>query len=299
MPDEKGKDWLNLQSFIILCIAMAVVVAGAAIGYSFLASSHEENADQVYEVKNGDQVEVDYIGMFEDGTVFDTSIEEVADNNALYPKSLSFAPQGDFTPLGFTVGAGEMIPGFDSGVVGMVRNETRILTIQPEDGYGFPSEDMVQTKSLRISIPVYEWTVNTTSFAERYFVDAELGTTIKHDEYGWNATVSHIDPVSGLVMMKNEPNPHEIIKLYNEWDSMVVSIDTSANGGMGEIVVKHLLTSADAGKIISADKYGQFIVRAVNADAGTYTVDYNREVVGKTLIFKVTMVFINPVSQNP
>jgi FKBP-type peptidyl-prolyl cis-trans isomerase/Bacterial Ig-like domain (group 3) len=39
-------------------------------------------------------------------------------------------------PLSFTVGAGQVIPGFDEGAVGMQVGETRIILIPPAEGYG-------------------------------------------------------------------------------------------------------------------------------------------------------------------
>ena len=74
--------------------------------------------------------------------------------------------------------------------------------------------------------------------------------------------------------------------------SKVISIDTNANGGDGEIVIRHLLYPDDAGEVSGENEGGQFIVSDVDLDSGTFTLDYNREVVGKTLIFKVTVVSI-------
>jgi peptidylprolyl isomerase len=39
-------------------------------------------------------------------------------------------------PLEFTVGAGQMIAGFDAGVLGMVVGEKKTLQIDPDHGYG-------------------------------------------------------------------------------------------------------------------------------------------------------------------
>ena len=68
-------------------------------------------------VKQGDYVSVDYIGELEDGTVFDTSLEDVAVEAGIYN------PNREYKPLEFTVGAGQMIAGFDSGVIGMAVGE--------------------------------------------------------------------------------------------------------------------------------------------------------------------------------
>jgi FKBP-type peptidyl-prolyl cis-trans isomerase SlyD len=93
-------------------------------------------------VKNGDYVRVDYVGKLEDGTVFDTSVKDVAIEAGTYNQ------RGDYQPLGFTVGAGEMIPGFDKGGVGMAVGENKTLTIPPEDAYGAYREDLVITRPI-------------------------------------------------------------------------------------------------------------------------------------------------------
>jgi FKBP-type peptidyl-prolyl cis-trans isomerase 2 len=69
-------------------------------------------------VEKGDSVEVHYVGKEEDtGKLFDSSRE-----------------RGQTLP--FTVGAQQMIAGFDAGVVGMKVGETKTLIIAPKDGYG-------------------------------------------------------------------------------------------------------------------------------------------------------------------
>ncbi len=66
--------------------------------------------------KKGDKVQVDYTGWLTDGQQFDSS-----------------QGRGPFT---FTLGAGEVIPGWDQGVVGMKVGGTRKLTIPSSLGYG-------------------------------------------------------------------------------------------------------------------------------------------------------------------
>jgi|SRR5579872_1036191 len=67
--------------------------------------------------ETGDTVTVNYVGMFTNGQVFDSSI---ARNQ----------------PFTFTLGAGQVIPGWDQGLVGMKVGGKRILTVPPELGYG-------------------------------------------------------------------------------------------------------------------------------------------------------------------
>ena len=76
-------------------------------------------------VKNGDTVKVHYTGKFDTGEVFDSS--EGAE------------------PLAFTVGAGEVIPGFDQALLGMRIGETKDVVIEPEQAYGNRVEELAQT----------------------------------------------------------------------------------------------------------------------------------------------------------
>mgnify|MGYP000041019707 CR=1 FL=1 len=101
-----------------------------------------DTGENMEKVKEGDYVKVDYIGELEDGTIFDTSIKDAAIEGEVYN------PNRAYEPLGFTVGAGQMIAGFDSGVVGMAVGEEKTLTLSPEEAYGAHREELVQTISL-------------------------------------------------------------------------------------------------------------------------------------------------------
>jgi FKBP-type peptidyl-prolyl cis-trans isomerase len=69
------------------------------------------------EVKNGDTVSVHYIGTLQDGTEFDNSKK-----------------RGQ--PFEFKVGGGQVIKGWEEGLVGMKVGGQRILVIPPDKGYG-------------------------------------------------------------------------------------------------------------------------------------------------------------------
>lgn len=71
--------------------------------------------------KTGDTVAMNYTGMLLDGTVFDSNIN---------PKF------NHVEPFTFTIGAGQVIKGWDVGVAGMKVGEKRTLEIQPDFAYG-------------------------------------------------------------------------------------------------------------------------------------------------------------------
>lgn len=71
--------------------------------------------------KNGDTLVMNYTGKLTDGTVFDSNVD---------PKF------HHVQPFEFTLGAGQVIKGWDEGLVGMKIGEKKTLTIPPEKGYG-------------------------------------------------------------------------------------------------------------------------------------------------------------------
>lgn len=282
---------LNKRTILTIILSVIVVVSGF-LGYTYLFGTQDPFPVSGQVVYIGDNISVDYTGMFEDGTVFDTSITDIAYNDILYPKSSSFTRKGSYEPLSFAVGTGAMIEGFDVGVIGMVINETKTVTVPPDKGYGEPDENLYVTIDLVETLPIFVGGMNKTDFSSKYYTDAVIGKTIKDTEWGWNATVYFIDPETDEVILKWEPYIGEIIDYNGVWTSEVISIDNSANSGTGEITISHMLLPEDAGVLYGNFEDSMFFVKDVDLDAATATLDYNREVVGKTLIFKITIVSI-------
>ncbi len=89
-------------------------------------------------VKKGDIVKVDYIGKHDDGGVFDTSIEDKAKEYGIHH------PERDYNPLEVEIGKGQLIKGFEDGLVGMGSGEEKEVKISPADGYGERSTDLLR-----------------------------------------------------------------------------------------------------------------------------------------------------------
>jgi len=85
---------------------------------------HVAVQNEIAQAKVGDTIRVHYTGTLEDGTVFDSSVGR--------------------EPLQFTIGRGQMIQGFDKGVVGLNLNESKTITFPADLAYGPYRADLVQ-----------------------------------------------------------------------------------------------------------------------------------------------------------
>lgn len=76
------------------------------------------------QAKPGDNVKIHYDGSLDDGTRFDSSAGR--------------------DPLEFTLGSGQVIPGFDNAVAGMAVGEKKSIRIPSEEAYGEHSDELIQ-----------------------------------------------------------------------------------------------------------------------------------------------------------
>ncbi len=74
--------------------------------------------------QNGNTVKVHYTGKLHDGTVFDSSKQRNE-------------------PLEFTLGEGNMIPGFEKAVLGMEVGQSKTADIPSTEAYGPKTDEMV------------------------------------------------------------------------------------------------------------------------------------------------------------
>lgn len=75
------------------------------------------------QAQSGDNVTIHYTGTLNDGTVFDSSRSR--------------------DPLQFSIGAGQVIPGFETAVIGMAPGESKTATISSDKAYGPHRQEMV------------------------------------------------------------------------------------------------------------------------------------------------------------
>jgi FKBP-type peptidyl-prolyl cis-trans isomerase 2 len=288
---------------ILIVIVIVVAGIGAALLYHFEVP---RSTGAVETVQVGSNVTVNYIGSFavgpQSGRVFDTSILTVATNNLSYPKALGFTWRGadsDYTPLpvaigpnipsgGYTIGNltfGGVVTGFWQGLLGLPVGKARVITVPPSEGYGNLDPACLVTQPLSFSVPTVA-TVPASNFSTEYpNVTASAGTEFAAAPYNWTAVVLNVNATA--ITVENVPSAGEAVT-YDGLPYVVTSVSAST------IVLTSTLTAASAGLVkgLSSAICGAtvFIVSAVNPAAGTFTWNYNNEVVGATLQFTVTVV---------
>lgn len=94
--------------------------------------------------KIGDKVKVHFTGFLEDGAIFGSTVDE--------------------EPFEFTIGEKNMLPGFESAVIGMQEGETKIITLPPEEAYGSHKKELVHV-------------MDRTGFPEE--IDLEIGKMLR------------------------------------------------------------------------------------------------------------------------
>ncbi|MBS3956935.1 MAG: peptidylprolyl isomerase [Clostridiales bacterium] len=113
----------------------------------------------------GTTVRVHYTGRLDDGSVFDSSLGHA--------------------PLEFAIGAGQVIPGFESAVIDLKVGDIATVSIAPEDAYGPRMPDATQ------AVPV-------TSFTEEPYLGAMVQLVGPAGER-IAATITEIDQEEALL----------------------------------------------------------------------------------------------------
>ncbi|MFQ6059877.1 MAG: hypothetical protein ACE5KV_01080 [Thermoplasmata archaeon] len=296
------------QSAVDIFATMVVILILVVLAVGFLLyqrMSITPHTSPSYEtVDERDEVKFNYVGYYEDNTVFETTIKEVAQDNVSYPKSLLFLwPESNkFEPVMVIIGqgiSGENFTGMvdrgkvlEDALIGMKEGDTATVWVDPEEGFEYPDPLKIETRSLIESVEQTQ-VMLMDDFFQRYHVEIIPNATFVDPFWGWPVRVIWVDPDTTEVTIRNQPAVGEIVSPYKGFQSEVIAIDSGANEGRGEITVKHLLTEEDAGNVMGVDPAkGKFAVNSVNESSGTFQADFNSEKAGKRLRYEITVVSI-------
>lgn len=106
---------------VVLLIAYGIWATRASAPGSDGVSTTKSTTTMKKIAEKGDIVSMNYTGKLTDGKVFDSNID---------PKFMHVEP------FEFTLGVGQVILGWDEGIVGMKIGEKKTLTIPAEKAYG-------------------------------------------------------------------------------------------------------------------------------------------------------------------
>jgi FKBP-type peptidyl-prolyl cis-trans isomerase 2 len=148
------------------------------------------------QAKAGDTVKVHYTGRLADGTVFDSS--------------------DGSEPLEFTLGQGQIIPGFEQAVIGMRVGESKTVTIPVDQAYGPRRDDMVLE-------------VGRDELPEN--LEPEIGMQLQMNRGDGGIVIVTITEVSET-MIKIDAN-HPLAGRDLRFDIELVEIGTSQSQGLG------------------------------------------------------------------
>jgi len=218
-------------------------------------------------VEAGDLVAVNYIGMFPNGTVFDTSNESAAREAGVYSDLRSYVP------IEFVVGSGDVIAGFEDNVVGMKVGDRRVFTVPPTQAYGIKEAERIVTLNRTQLIPrAFNFTLQ--DFQLVFGSEIEVGKEYVSATIPWPFTVEEV--VGNVGYAKFTPQVGSTFTGLTE-DAVVLnvtedSILVAENPEVGETVY----TPMGTGKVLSVT-------------GGEMRVDFNHPMAGETLIFDVTV----------
>jgi FKBP-type peptidyl-prolyl cis-trans isomerase 2 len=130
-------------------------------------------------VANGDTVLVYYTGTLTNGTVFDSNVGG--------------------QPINFTIGANEVIPGFEQGIIGMKLNESKTITVPANEAYGEPNPELI------VPLPLSQFGNQTVKVGEA-IREVVSNRTFEGLVTAVNATTATVDfnsPLAGQTLIFN------------------------------------------------------------------------------------------------
>ena len=133
----------------------------------------------VTSVKKGDRISIHYTGTLDDGTEFDSTA------------------QHDGKPLEFIVGSGQVIPGFENGVMGMSPGEEKSIRVEPDQAYGERNPNMVKEVP-RSDLPIEDVKVGMLLGAQT--PDGRMIPVRVHELSDTTATLDLNHPLAGKVL---------------------------------------------------------------------------------------------------
>ena len=262
-------------------------------------------------IKYGDSADVNYIGKFTNGTVFDTNIEAVAKQWDLYNESYPYEPAKIFVdpnfefypPEGYENYTNSFIPGFLEGLVGMKEGETKNVTIPPEDAYGIWNTTMSEMFGMGSypleSVIESEISENKTALLQSFpGIDLTVGSIFDYGAVAFeqagtlNASIVEVTDENVTYRLVPENGSSVMLPIFN-WSIMFIVENETA------FTMRSLI---EAGHIFSIESfYGSMHFKVISVNETHARLAMNLDApeirfIGATLIFEIEVVKVYKTS---
>ena len=147
------------------------------------------------EVKAWDNIVVDYIWRLADGTVFDTSIQSIAEACGTYSEGRDYT-EG----LSFQAWAGQMVKWFDDGVIWMKIWQTKTVQFGAEEWYGKYDESLVMPVSISELWDISQFTEWDTVYFDMWYSAKIVKITDKDVTFDFNHELAGKDLIFDITM---------------------------------------------------------------------------------------------------
>jgi len=267
-----------------------------------------------WSVSEGDFAVVRYIGYYEDGEVFDSSISEDIELNKDLPLDESY----ENMPLYLTVqpgtkieGTSTVIDGFNEALKGMVIGEEKTIEVPPEKGYGEYDESLVE--EIDFLVGVYDivetvqkvQTITLQEYMEEYGNEPLLGNSVSLP-YGTAMITDIEDGVTfELQVVKEEEFYHNYVlaSVIEESEDTITIEHHPTDGAVVYVEGGAAISTIEGDKFrIEYDTEdlevdGSFANgKIIDIGEDSFTIDRNHPMAGKTLFFKIRVVDFKKVA---
>lgn len=177
---------------------------------------------------------VNYTGFLSDGRVFDTTWEDIA-LSASIEKTDDFQGRADYSAAPFRAGQGQLIEGWEKNWLNMRKGEYKSFFVPEEEAYSVYKESTI---NLTETVPMKEYW-STQEFNRAFRQEPALWLVVTHRKWNWTAQVVDIDDdADKTVTIQLQVKPGDTTETYG-WETEVISVDSTADGGRGTIVLRH------------------------------------------------------------
>jgi FKBP-type peptidyl-prolyl cis-trans isomerase 2 len=273
------------KEYVIGAVVVFAILAGLAYmmsqgqpatpGQTVSTTLPQAKEGQVAE--EDDIVTIEYTGTYENGTVFDTSDKDKAQAAGVY------TPLRTYEPMSFTLGQGGLIKGFENAIVGMKVGQEKEFTLSPEEAYGYPKKELIQVIDRLQKSPVVQ-NVSREKFIQDIGAEPYVGfnfTLENRTEYDLTWPMRVLAVNNDTITFRYFPTHNATLDtvfgladVYGTEDNIVIKINP--------IEGQRVITLAGPAKVLEVND-------------NNVTIDFNHELTGKTLKFKVKL--INDVKQ--